>query len=476
MKNQNYVVELIDLFLADKQRRVAVKVFDGMHVSDVFYYTLAEDILRAANFLKKRNIIEKNIALIGENSYNWLVSFFAIVASGNVAVLLNPGYPKEVHIQQCKWTDAFLVCGNKTTATSMSKDIYTVSYEEMRADSPMSVEEIVNLDSDATTVMMFTSGTLGKSKIVELNYDNLLSSIQSAEMVFSVAGIDKIMTVLPMFHISGLRGALAMLRRYKTLCIGRGAMYLFKDMPVLSPDYVLLVPLMAESLVKQLKNTSLTEARKKLLGTNLKRICIGGANIDPQVCQYLLDQGILIDSGYGMTETTGVGTWGEWDMAHYNTIGKLSDQIQCKIVDGELLFKGAAVMKGYYRDFEATAAVIKDGWFYSGDLGYCDAEGFYYITGRKKNLIVLPNGEKINPEEVEAHFKKHPAIQECVVFYYRNGLCMQVFTHDYMTVQNIVDEYNEEMPMSYHIHKIFVSEEPLEKNEMGKLVRRRAAQ
>lgn len=472
MKNQNYVLELINRFLSDSQYRVAIQIYDGKQILNVSYRDFAIDVLRSANYFKKKNICGKHIALIGENSYDWLTAFLAIVASGNTAVLMDPHFSKDNHLNRCAWTDTFLLCGEKKTVMPMAEDIPTVSFDELHMESPMPVEEIADVDPDATTVMMFTSGTMGKSKVAELTYANLLSSIHSGDAVFSAKGIDRVMIVLPMFHISGLRGTLAMLNRYKMLCIGRGPKYLFKDMPMLSPDYVSLVPMMVESVVKRLKNLLNTENKEEILGRNLKRICVGGSNIDPNLCRYLLEQGILIDGGYGMTETTGVGTWGAWDEKHFNTIGKLSDQIQCKIVDGELLFKGSSVMKGYYKDDEETSAVINEGWLHSGDLGYCDADGFYYITGRKKNLIVLSNGEKVNPEEVEDYFNNCPAIQECIVFYNGKVLCMEAYAQDENKVRRAVDEYNEKMPLSYQIHKLLLRKVPLDRNATGKLVRK----
>ena len=246
------------------------------------------------------------------------------------------------------------------------------------------------------------------------------------------------------------------------------------SMPALSPDYISLVPMMADSFVKIVRRTPWPDLRKNYIGTRLRRVCIGGATVDPDSCRVLLDTGFTIDSGYALSETTGVGTWGKWDQAHFNTIGKLSDELQCRIVDGELQFKGPAVMKGYYKDPEATKTAIEDGWLHTGDLGFCDADGYYYLSGRKKNLIVMPNGEKLNPEEVEKQFERCDAIKECLIRYSDkdNMLCLEVYTDHKETVAQLVEDYNEKMPLAFQIHRILYREEPLERTASGKIKRR----
>lgn len=470
MNNKNYVQKLISHFSEDNKKRVALMLYDGMQITEICYKRFSKDILCAAGFFQKRGIVNKHIALIGSNCYEWIVTFLAITASGNVAVLMNPSLPREILMQQCEKADVFMACGEARVILDLSADILGKTYGEIRGDKALSVDEIASPDSETTTILMFTSGTTEKSKIVEITYKNMNSSICSADEVFDVLEIDKIMTILPMFHIAGLRGVLAMLYRYKTLCIGRGVMYLFKDMSVFSPSYLQIVPMIAESIVKIIKHTSEKEERQKYLGTNLKRICIGGATVDPSICRYLMEAGFIIDSAYAMTETTGVGTWGQWDEKRYNTIGKLSGELQCRIEDGELLFKGSAIMKGYYKDPETTDFVLKDGWLYSGDLGFCDKDGYYYITGRKKKILVMSNGEKINLEEIEGYFKTCEAILECVAYYNGNCVCVDIYTKDEKKARAFIKEYNDRMPASYQARKVMSYSVPLEKNASGKIM------
>lgn len=468
MNSKNCILELIKQFSSPHNQEIAFDLYDGNQVVHISYQQFAKDIFHSVRFFQDHNIVNTHIALIGDNSYEWIVSFLAIISAGNTAVLINPLLPPELICQQCQMADVSIVCCHEPHISTFSVSVPCYPYSVLLSHTTFSVTEFPTLHDSDTAVMMFTSGTTGEGKIVELSYKNISSSIHSADLVFSEPGIDRIMSILPMFHIAGLRGVLAMLNRNKTICIGRGAKYLFLDLPVLSPSYILLVPMIADSLVKLLQRTTTPQ---KYLGSKLKRICLGGAAPNPSVCRYMLEQGFILDGGYAMTETSGVGTWGQWDDQHFNTIGKLSSELQCRIEDGELLFKGPSVMKGYYKDPDATAMVLKDGWFHSGDLGYCDQDGYYYITGRKKNVIVMSNGEKLNPEETEHYLMTCDAILECIVSYKNEALCLDVYTKDIEVTKAFLKDYQDKMPTAFRFQKISYSTAPFRKNSIGKIIR-----
>lgn len=474
MYKRNYIREILERFAADDQNRIALKLYDGQQTEDISYSELAGKIRSAASTFRENGLSGQHVALVGTNSPEWIVAFFAIAASGNVVVPLNPALPTETVLLQCKQADVAVICGESRDISVFAEMYPCIPYDMFRNRSPMQLEDIVCTDQDALTVLLFTSGTTGKSKAIEITCANMESSMKSAEGVFAEPDINRIMTALPMFHIAGIRGALAMLYRFKTLCIGRGIMYLFRDMPALMPDYISLVPLMVDSLIKIMRRTSASDLREKYIGANLRRICVGGATVDPDNCRYLMESGFVIDCGYALSETTGVGTWGKWDKDHFNTIGKISDELQCRIVDGELQLRGPAVMKGYYKDAEATAMAIEDGWLHTGDLGYQDHDGYYYLTGRKKNLIVMSNGEKLNPEELEKQFENCDAIEECQIWYHDQDsiLCIEVYTNNREAVQKNVEMYNEKMPLSYQIRRIFYRDKPFEKTASGKTMRK----
>lgn len=466
----NYVQRLIRQFAEDPENRIALTICDDRQIIDVTYCELAEEILRAAALLRKWGIRKKHVALIGTNSKEWIVSYLAIAANANVIVPINPGLPRDLILAQCKMADVSAICGDKENIALLQEDLLCIEYEKLQGSEVMNFDDFAPAEASDLTLLLFTSGTTGESKAAEITYANMESSLRSEDAVFGESGINRIMSVLPMFHISGIRGTFAMLYRYKTVCIGRGAMYLFRDMPKLLPDYVLLVPTMVDSLVKIVRHTPKKDLGQ-FLGQNLKRICVGGATVDPEKCCYLMAEGFEIDCGYAMTETTGVGTWGKWSRTHLNTVGKLSGELECKVEDGELLFKGVPIMRGYYKDPVATAKILKDGWFHTGDLGYFDEDGYFYLTGRKKNLIVMSNGEKVNPEEMEHYFQKDSAVRECMVRYRDSGLCVDVYTDDPKAVARLIEDYNANMPLSHRIHRITYREEPIKRTASGKIIR-----
>ncbi|MBQ2667150.1 MAG: AMP-binding protein [Clostridia bacterium] len=471
MNKNSCMLNLIDRFLADDQNRTALKLYNGRQITDVSFRDFAGDILDTAGSLAENGIVHRHIALVGPSGYEWLVAFFAILVSGNVGVPLNPALPADVQQAQCALADVYAVCGETDAVAKIAGARVGIDYADMHAKTAFSIADAPRPQPEDTALLLFTNGTTGQSKAAEITYINLESSLVSAEGVFSADGMEKIMSVLPLYHIAGLRGMLAMLYRFRTMCLSRGPMYLFQDLRAFSPSYVHLVPMMAESVAKILKNAPKKEDRAKFLGSDLCRICIGGASVHPDICSTLIREGITIDIGYAMTETTGVGTWGQWDAAHPNTVGLLSDELACRVEDGELLFKGRAVMKGYYKDPAATQEVIEDGWLHSGDLGFCDAEGRYFITGRKKNLIVMPNGEKINPEELERQLMDGKAISECMIHHNGQVLCADVFAQDREQAAERIARYNSDVPLPFRIHTVRYLDQPLSRTGIGKLHR-----
>lgn len=468
MESKHYIQNLLTHFSGIGENANAFSLYDGTWVTDVTYKVFTADILRAAGYFCSHQICGRHIALIAPNSYGWLTVYFAIAASGNVPVLLNPALPESVLLEQCRMTDVSLVCGPSAPVG----EIPTLCFSDLWSPVSLDPADIAVPDPEATALLMFTSGTTGKSKAVEITYQNMAYSIYHADGFFLGQDMERTLLVLPLYHIGGLRGALTFLQRGRTVCIGRGIAHMLMDMPKLSPTQVLLVPSMAESLVKLLKRTKTAQEREKYLGKNLRRLVFGGADANTSVYQYLMELGFSVESGYAMTETAGVGTWGLWDAEHHNTIGKPFGQMQCRIQDGEILLKGPSVMKGYYKDPAATARVLRDGWIHTGDLGYCDADGYYYITGRKKNVIILSNGENVSPEDIEDILMGCEAIRECLVWGDGKGIRAEVYSDDPQAAMAFIRACNQDMPLYRQVYKVNFSAGPLEKSASGKIKRK----
>lgn len=470
MENKGYIKDLLHRCAAANAHTIAFSLYDGNQITEITYTQFVKDILRATGFFREKNLQKQHIALVAPNSYEWLVTFFAITASGNVAVLLNPGLPKNILQWQCNKADVCMACGDENGITEMQ--IAGATYDTLKTAEPISMEDVYSFEPEETLSLLFTSGTTGESKAVEITDEIVRYRNDYPSYTVPLSSWERVLLTLPLFHILGLICVIGALQRNGTVCIGRGAGYIFKDMPALNPKYTILVPAMAESLVKIFKQMDSAAERKKYVGTQLQAITLGGASVPPSTCAFLKDQGFIVEIGYGMTETAADGMTCTFDGVHLNTVGKPFGKMQCRIQDGEIQFKGPSVMKGYYKDPAATAQIMEDGWIHTGDMGYCDEDGYYYITGRKKNVIILANGENVNPEEIEAAFSACDAIVECMVYSDGKGICADVYTEDQMESAKFIREYNESMPIFRQVYKVNFSAIPLEKTGSGKIKRK----
>jgi len=477
MVEAKHIIQLLDSFQNADEGSVAFSLYNGERVSSVTYKQLYTDILKAAGYFKSQGIYNQHIALLSPNSYEWIVTFFGIIVSGNVVVPMNQALPLELLKKQMEQADISVVCGEEHTLSALDKEILDVRFclfDEVRTGSFDTLDSVCRCRNDNEVVLMlFTSGTTGMSKVVMLDPDRMFFSINNW---FSTRKGNRIsrereLLVLPLYHVGSLRAVLYRLKRKETICIGRGPQCLFIDMPELNPTVVAMVPAIAESLIKIIRRVPL-ERRREYVGENLYAILSCGASLKPSAAEYLMDQGIQVEIVYGMTESDGHGTWSILEKGKLNTIGKPDGDISIRIRDGEILLKSKAVMLGYYQDPEETKKVIEDGWLHTGDMGYCDEDGYYYITGRKKNVIILANGENVNPEEIEAVFGECDAVEEVLVYSDGKGICADVFTKEADIAAAFIKIYNENMPMYRQVYKVNYTSEPLIKTGSGKIKRK----
>lgn len=476
MEKRSYIQRSVAAYLQEREDLVAYSRYDANgSIEDINYRRVGDGILKSAAWFRANGISGRHIAIIAPNSYEWFITCFGIMATGNVVAALNPALPPELLAWQCATADVSIVCGPKAFLATLDGKLGNVEYlpfEQIQSETALTVEELHNSADDETVILLFTSGTTGVSKAVEITAGNLEHSIINMGPMFEAGYMDCAISTVPLYHIAGIRGGLAMLHYRKKICMGRGIMYLLMDMPVFNPSYILLVPVMVENIVKLLKRAKTSEQKTKAIGTNLKRITIAGAALKQETAQYLLEEGFMLDNVYAMTETTGDGTWCLLDANRTSSIGKASGQTECRVVNGEIQLKGPSVMKGYYKNPEETAKVMEEGWIHTGDVGYCDEDGYYYITGRLKNIIILSNGENICPEEIEAKLYSCEDVTECMVYGDGKGICADIFTAKEDVVAAYVKQYNEGVPMYRQIYKINYSAEPLEKTGSGKIKRK----
>lgn len=472
---KGYIKELMTRFAEANEDAIAFSVYDGQQIIDISYKQFVNDILKFTGYFKENKIEKQHIALLSPNSYEWIVTYFAINASGNVAVLLNQDLPEDILQWQCNKADVSVICGEEAFLSELQTEFANFSYipfGNMKAMNPISMDMVYSTEPDETVIMMFTSGTTGKSKVVEITSNNLRYSIKNFEEPYTINGVDRILTPIPLFHILGFLHIIETLNYYKTVCLGRGVRYLFMDMAVLKPSMLNAVPSVLESLFKLLKINTTEKERQKYIGNRLQVITFGGAILKSTVSHFLMDLGLSLYVCYGMTEVSSAAAWGALDKAHSDTAGRFCEYIQYRFHDGELLLTGPTLMKGYYKEPEETAKVIEDGWLHTGDLGYCDENGFFYLTGRKKNVIILSNGENVNPEEIEEKFGTCEYILECVVYGDNKGICADVYTEHQELAMKFIKKYNMDIPKYRQVYKVNCFDKPLPKTGSGKIKRK----
>ena len=236
-------------------------------------------------------------------------------------------------------------------------------------------------------------------------------------------------------------------------------------------DVMASAPMLVETIYNDMKRGRVSRLN------GLWDLCCSSAALDPRMLLELAQNGFVVNQCYGMTETFGDGILNFTQVEkHMSAVGKPDDHVQYKLDEtGEICIKGDCVMLGYYKDPEATAEVIDaDGWFHTGDLARVDEDGFYYITGRKKNIIILDNGENVSPEELENLLSKCEAVKECIVREKGKKICAVIYCGeaDQQTVRDFITETNRTLPLYKRMSAVEFSTEPLPRTGTGKLLRK----
>lgn len=458
------------------------------------YEDVKRDCESLSSILEYLHMIGKHVAVIGPTSYEWIISYFGIVNSGGVVVPVDAQLPAG---EICSLLDradvsmliydelradaaelAMKTCDKLTKAVSMQVHLPKLLTEH---GGPYSAE----LDPDRLCAILYTSGTTGPSKGVMLTHRNLADNATCLDMKIPAASVS--MTLLPIHHAYCFTmDILKALFIGMTICINDSIMHVSKNIKLFKPDIILLVPMVIQSIYAKLQDTGSLLPKKLVakaaFGGNLRIICSGGAYLDPIYIERFEEYGITILQGYGMTECSPlISTNLEWNKKDAS-VGKLIPNCEAKVVDEELWVRGSSVMLGYYNMPEETAMTLEDGWLKTGDLGYVDEDGFVFITGRKKNLIILSNGENVSPEELENQLEKYPLVKEVMVSGQDAGIQAEIFPdYDYAkkkhvkdipeTLQKAVDECNSQMPLYKKITGIKVRETEFDKTPSKKIKR-----
>ncbi len=465
------------------------------------YTQLKDDSERFSAVLASLGEQGKHIAIIGPTSYSWVVTYFGTVDSGSVAVPLDANLPDADLCELIDRADVTTLVYDeaKSGAAQLAsercgglKHIICMSEPEGIEGAKALWELLASASAgfdyapqpEQLATIMFTSGTTGKSKGVMLTHRNLAENATCLDMGLEAGMV--IMSVLPIHHAYCLSmDILKGISVGSIICINDSLLRVAKNIKLFEPNMILMVPLMIETLAKKLEEAALIPApiiKAKVFGKQFHTICSGGAYLNPAYLKLFQKYGITIWQGYGMTECAPVISTNFGEHMKDGSVGKLMPNCEAKVVDEELWVKGSSVMQGYYKMPQETQETLVDGWLKTGDLGYVDEDGFVFLTGRKKNLIITPNGENVSPEEIENKLGENRLVQEVLVRESEGAIEAEIFPdYEYAgkkkikdipaALQKLIDEYNQGAPLYKRVFRLKVREVEFEKNTTKKIKR-----
>lgn len=450
------------------------KVKEKIEYENITYTKMLEDINSLGTCLYSMGLKDKRVAVIGKNRYEWVIANLANLLGGIVSVPLDKDLQYEELESSLIRSKAECIIFDekqlekielikKSNKTNLKEYICMSNIEGYKSLKNLiengqkliinGQKEYIeaNIDNDKMNILLFTSGTTDKSKAVMLSHRNVASNIYAMQCVEDIRPTDTNIAFLPFHHIFGSTGMLVMLSRGVKTVFPDGLKYIKQNLNEYKVSIFVGVPALVEAMYKTIMKEIKKQGKEKLikyatkvsnvlakcnidirrklfkqvidaLGGELRMIISGGAPADCQISKGFNDLGIKAVQGYGLSETSPVISAENARDLRKGSVGKPMINNIVEIVNkdengiGEIRVKGPNVMLGYYEMPELTKQSLKDGWFYTGDLGYIDKDGFLFITGRNKNMIVLRNGKKVFPEEVETLINRFEVVEECMVF------------------------------------------------------------
>ncbi|MCQ2472672.1 MAG: AMP-binding protein [Saccharofermentans sp.] len=465
------------------------------------FFEYGRDIKGLATYILNSKYAGDKLAVVGENAYEWHVSYNAILSSGAVGVPMDRALPEDELIQLLRRSRSRVIFYHhkhhkmilsiakkiKSGELDLPLDMFVIFYKEgltgktpddtwpenddrfyniydliaeglaMREAGDTKFEDTV-IDVNATKIILFTSGTTSMSKGVMLSHNNIISNVYSITQTLDVRKGERAYSILPLHHTFENTCDFFILSCGACLCLSDGLRYIVKNMEEWKPQVCISVPLLFENIYARIEDGIKASGKERLiaiarpvtrflkkcgidvrravfkeildkLGGNFRMIIIGGAGIDKRYIDAFSDFGLQFFMGYGLTETSPVISVNSIACDVHGSVGRPMAGITAAIdadgkgpkAVGEILTKSDCVMLGYYENEEATReAIDEDGWLHTGDMGYIDKNGCIFITGRVKSMIVLTNGKKAFPEEIEAVITEIKGVTEAFVWGNKN--------------------------------------------------------
>ena len=495
---------------------------------------------------------DKRIAIIGENRYEWEIAYLSIVCGTGIVVPIDKSLPEHElesviersEVEAIFYSNKYEEILNKIKYSKNNKLKHLISMDNLEnKEGIYSQKELIQkgeelikngdkrfinaeIDNEKMSIMLFTSGTTSKSKVVALSHKNIASNLMDIGSILDITSEDTLLSILPIHHVFECTvGFLFSLYKGAQTVFCDGIRHIVENLNEYNVTVMACVPgiyeriflMIRKQLEKQgklekilekeenLKKASMEERKKEfkeihdMLGGKIKLFISGAAALDYKIEEKYRLLGLNLVQGYGLTETSPVIAVGTNEEYRLGSVGKIVPSTQAKIVDvnsegiGELIVKGPNIALGYYNDKKATSESFKDGWFYTGDLAKIDKDGYIFICGRKKSVIVLKNGKNIFPEEMENLVNKIEGVKESFIFgkkqssdkenikinvkiVYDKDIVKEVYRAEteeeiYKALFEKVKEVNAQMPKYKAIKGMIITENPLIKTTTNKIKR-----
>lgn len=531
------------------EKSIAFKYKQNDEIKEITYEKYINDVKALGTALIDLDI--NRVVVIGNNSYKWCTTYLATTTSGKIIIPLDKALTDNEIGNLIKRSEADAIVYEKKYQKAIDEIIEkgcelkhlicmdskvnkgVLSYDEVLENGNKLLEKgntkynDIKIDSNKMSIMLFTSGTTNEPKAVMLSQKNICSNISAISKYVKLYPTDTLLSFLPIHHtfectITFLYGIYS----GATVAFCEGLRYIQQNLKDYRVSVFVAVPLVLETMYKKIQKAINDKGKTELInkmskisnallkchidlrkvffkqildnfGGHLRVVLYGAAPMNKDTIIGYNNLGIDLVQGYGLTETSPVISAETDERKRPGSIGLVLENLECKIENpdkdgiGEITVKGPSIMLGYYNNEKATKEVLKDGWFSTGDYGYLDNDGFLYITGRKKDVIVLRNGENVYPQELEFLINKLPYVKESIVYQREQSktdtmLCAKIVYDEEIIKETFgeksqeeykeeiwkqIKEINKTLPLFKHIKKIDITTEELEKTTTQKVKR-----
>lgn len=499
------VRDIVNFGADNYSERDFCKFFRDTEICVKNFSEFREDCFAVSRYIKTIEKEKMHIAFIGKTSYEYIACLTGMICSGNVVVPFDPNISVEeacmlfddADIQMLFCEEEFL--GKAEEIQKTYKGIRQVVslgdwhwfdniFKTYSADSEYAPLSDIEIDPYECALIIYTSGTTGERKGVMLSNHNLTSN--SCYDTYVAEEGEICLSVLPMHHVFCYAcDVLKVLYDGTTICLNGALPNIYRNLLIFEPTNTRIVPLLCKAILTKIKisekkHPELTprEAAELVVGKRLKKLIAGSAFLSGAIIDELAKYGITARQGYGMSECSPRITTSDFSENNKYSNGMLTGVDEIRVVDGEIQVKGPSVMLGYYKKPHRTAeAFTEDGFLHTGDLGYIK-NNHIYLVGRKKNLIILSNGENISPEELENMFADDGIVKEIVVRGEKDVIIAEIFPDEALAdtmgitdipaeIQKIVDRINSTLNTDRQIGSFVIREKPFERTSTGKIKR-----